>query len=112
MDEANIERQIPLAWLDVDAVPIFLANQFVCQFNQDEFILTIGQMVPPAIVGTPEEQAEQVEQVDFVPVKPLARIAFTRARLFELVQVLEANREQYDRVRQQRNEQMGGGGST
>ncbi len=109
MDEGNLERQVPLTWVDVDDVPVFFANQFIIQHHQDEFILTIGQMVPPPLIGTIEEREDQLEQLDFVPVKPLARIAFTRARLLELVQALAGNGEIYDRTQQVRDEQMRGG---
>ena len=112
MDGDNIGRPVPLTWLDVDDVPVSLANQFVIQVEQDEFILTLGQMVPPLLLGTPEEKTDQLEQLDFVPVKPLARIAFTRARLRELVQLLEGSAELYDRQHEFRNRGMGGGGAT
>lgn len=111
MDEQPLEREVPLTWVDVDDVPVFFANQFIIQHNQDEFILTIGQMVPPPIVGPLEQREEQIEQIDFVAVKPLARIAFTYSRLMELGQALEGHREQYDRIQQWRDEQMGGGGA-
>jgi len=111
MDEGNLERQVPLTWVDADDVPVFFANQFIIQHHQDEFILTVGQMVPPPLIGTLEEREDQLEQLDFVPVKPLARIAFTHARLVELVQALEGNREIYEQARQARDDQMRGGGT-
>lgn len=103
--EALDERpgiQIPLTWIGVEELPIHLANQFVCQFEQQEFILTFGQMSPPALLGgTEEERAEQAEQIDFVPVRPLARLAFTETRLRELVAVLEANLRNYEQHQQE-----------
>jgi len=81
-----------------------LVNQFLCQFNQDEFFLTVGQMVPPALIGpTPEERLEEAEQIPYVPIKPLARLAFTRQRLVELVATLQANIAQYDEFQHQQN---------
>ncbi len=88
---------IPITWIGVEEVPIYLANQFVCQFEQQEFILTLGQMSPPALLGeTEEERAEQAAQIDYVPVKPLARLGFTESRLRELIAVLEANLRNYE----------------
>jgi hypothetical protein len=107
LDEGNTEREVLLAWENIEDVPVFFANQFICQFTQDEFVVSIGQMVPPANLGDPEQQ----QQVDHISVKPLARMALTHQRLVELINVLEANREQYERAQRIRGEQMGGDGT-
>jgi|SRR5215208_731414 len=113
MAEDGGSIDIPLAWVGAEELPINLVNQFVCQFNQDEFILTLGQMVPPAIIApTPEERMEQAEQVSYVPIKPLARLAFTRQRLVELVHTLQANIHQYDEFHRQQDPRMSGGDIT
>lgn len=109
MDEGTPSIGIPLAWIGAEELPIHLVNQYVCQFNDDEFIVTMGQMVPPAIVApTPEERLAQAEQVSYVPVKPLARLAFTRHRLQEFVATLQANLDQYDEHKRQQDPFRGG----
>jgi len=108
LDERNDGRELPLTWENVEDLPVFFANQYICQFNQDEFILTLGQMVPPALLGDEEQRASQLEQIDRIPIKPLARVALTYPRLVELIQVLEANRWQYEQAQQLRNQEMGG----
>ena len=48
--------------------PIEFANAFVCQFDQDleTFILTVGQLNPPALLGnTPEEIRAQIENLSY-----------------------------------------------
>ena len=109
MDEKG-GRDVPLIWENVDDVPVFFANQYVCQFNQDEFVLTVGQMAPPMLLGDLQTRAEQLERLERVPVKPLARVAFTYSRLVELINVLEANRWQYEQALQERNQRLGGEG--
>ena len=102
MDEEGQGIQIPMAWVGVEEVPIFFANQAVCQFQQNEFILTFGQMSPPAILGaTEEERVEQAAQIPYVPIKPLARLGLTEGRLRELIAVLEANLRNYEQYQQQ-----------
>jgi hypothetical protein len=94
--------EVPVIWAGVEDVPILYANTFICQFDVASpggFILTAGQMTPPALIGTPEEVQEQAEQVSFVPVRAAARLAFTRAKLDELVAILQANREKFDQWR-------------
>ena len=107
MDEQNERRYVPLAWENVENVPVFFSNQYVCQYNQDEFILTFGQMVPPMLLGDLEYRAEQLRRLEYVPVKPLTRVALTYSRLVELIQVLEINREQYEQEQQARRKTDG-----
>lgn len=107
MDEQNERRDVPLAWENVENVPVFFSNQYVCQYNQDEFILTFGQMVPPMLLGDLENRAEQLRRLEYVPVKPLTRVALTYSRLVELIQVLEINREQYEQEQQARRKTDG-----
>ena len=108
MDEGE-GRNVPVVWENLDSVPVLLANQFVIQHFQDEFILTIGQLVPPALLGDEQARTAQLQGIEQVTATPLARIAFTRARLIELVQALEAQREKYDQIQRARDEEMGGG---
>lgn len=108
LDE-NEQHEIPLVWENVEGVPVLFANQFIIQHLQDEFVLTVGQMVPPPLLGNEREREAQLRQLEGVPVRTLARIAFTRAGLTELVQALAGNREIYDQIRQARDEEMGGG---
>ncbi len=107
MDEGNAEREVSLVWENLDDVPVFFANQFICQFTQDEFVVSVGQMVPPAALNDPE----QLQHVERIPVRALARIAFTHQRLVELINVLQANREQYEEAQRIRNQQIGGDGT-
>ena len=108
LDE-NVSREVPIVWENLDGVPVFLANQFIIQHFQDEFILPVGQMVPPALLGDEQERATQLQRIEQVTVRPVARIAFTRARLTELIETLAAHREKYDREKQETDEQFGGG---
>lgn len=69
------------------------ANQLLVQVDAagerpDTFILTVGHASPPAVLGTPEEQLEQLRQYDAIPVQGLVRVSLSRARLAEWVQLL------------------------
>lgn len=108
MDEEHYERAIPTTWIGAEDLPVLFVNSFVGQIQPQEgaFYLTLGQTVPPALIGTPQEQVEQLEQIAYVPVKPVARLVLTRSRMEELVAILQMNLEQYDQMVQQ----MGDGG--
>lgn len=108
LDEEHYERAIPTTWIGAEDLPVLFVNSFVGQIQPQEgaFYLTLGQTVPPALIGTPQEQVEQLEQIAYVPVKPVARLVLTRSRMEELVAILQMNLEQYDQMVQQ----MGDGG--
>lgn len=90
--------QLPLSWVGLDEVPIMFANQFVIQFQPDEFVLTLGQVVAPALLGSPEQIAEQASEITFIPVRTIARVGFNRHRLHELISALQANMENHDKA--------------
>jgi len=81
-------------------------NRFIGQNLEDHFVLTVGQSVDPPLIGTPEEKREQLDQIAYVPVKPVARLAFSRARCEELIGILNVIKDGYD---QQQTEGGGGG---
>ena len=110
MEDESVGRAIPLAWIGAEDLPVLFVNQFVGQVEAEQgvFFLTVGQALPPALIGTPEERVEQLEQVSYVPVKPVARLALTRERLEYLIAVLQTNLDQHDQISQQ----MRGGNET
>jgi len=80
--------ELEARWTGVDDVPIVLANQLVAQFVEGNAILTFGQVAPPALAGTPEQQAEQAAQIQAVPIRTLARFAVPPHRLPEFSEAL------------------------
>lgn len=88
---------VPIVWVGADDLPVYHANQFVAQVTNGEVFLTVGQMVPPAIVGsTVEERREQAEAIQYVPIKPIVRLAFNSARLAELISILQITKDNYE----------------
>ncbi|MGH9043062.1 MAG: hypothetical protein ACRDZ3_22850 [Acidimicrobiia bacterium] len=90
--------QVPLVWLGFEESTVNLANQFVSQFEQGTFFISIGQVTPPLLLGPPEEQREMASQLPFLPVQTLARFAVTPGRLRDLMRVLETNVASYERL--------------
>jgi hypothetical protein len=103
-----LEGQLPegvdlsITWEGVDNVPILFANQVLGQVGQQsEVILTFGQLAPPAILGeTQEERVRQARGLTHISVRPIARLAMTRAGLEELVGVLHKTIENYDKAQE------------
>lgn len=88
--------EIPLTFVGAEENPMLAANSFVVQHQMDEFMLTVGHVAPPLLVGTPVEQARQATQLPFVPVNVLGRYSITRQRLVELIDALQSNLEKFD----------------
>lgn len=95
-------HEVPLVWVGADEVPISYANQFMIQFQpEDGFVLTVGQATGPALIGDdPEELARQLAEVEFVPVRPLMRVAMTEKKMRELAASLEVTLRKFEQLRQ------------
>ena len=63
--------------------------------NEDSSFLTIGQLSPPIILGTPEQRQQQVERLGYVPIKVLGKFGMTPAGLQALTRILNENLDQY-----------------
>jgi hypothetical protein len=103
-----LEEQLPEGldlsptWEGVDDVPILFVNQVLSQVGQgSEVILTFGQLAPPVLLGaTQEERVRQARGLTNIPIKPIARLAMTRAGLGQLVGVLSKTVENYDKAQE------------
>jgi hypothetical protein len=89
---------LPPRWTDLEDVPILFANHFLVQQHPHEFVISVGQLMEPALIGSPEQVREQAAGLTHVPVSTLARVGLTRDRLRELIAVLQASLEEHDRV--------------
>jgi hypothetical protein len=88
---------IPLVWLGVDDEPAVMANQFGISHNPEggEFVLTIGQLSLPQLLGAEEEQRDQLEALPYIGIRVLGRFAMTAPRLEALIDMLQRH---YDRI--------------
>ena len=93
---------LSVSWEGVDDVPILFVNQVLGQVGQQaEVILTFGQLAPPALLGeTREERMRQARDLTHIPIKPIARLAMTRAGLEQLVDVLHKTVENYEKAQE------------
>lgn len=99
-DDRPESLQPRLEWHPADEIPFLFVNQLIAQVNQGEVFLTFGQVSPPVILGTPEEQRRQLSELESVPVRPIARLSMTPERLEEIIGVLvhtvERHRQQQE----------------
>jgi hypothetical protein len=101
MDERPESVQIPLVWIGAEEAPILMVTSFLGQSQDDEIVLTFGQMTPPILFGSEEDRLQQVQNIHYLPVKTIAKLGFTRQRLQELTEVLRQTLENFDKGRSQ-----------
>ena len=92
------ELGAPLQWIDFDETPILFANHFLIQHQPNEFVVTVGQVTGPPVVGTPEQIREQARIAGRVPIHTLGRVGLTRERVVELIGILQATLQDHDRI--------------
>jgi hypothetical protein len=98
---------IPTVWDGLENVPIVLVNNALGQVGQQgEIILSFGQLTPPPLIGTLEQQQEQARRIERLAIKPVARLGLTRAGLDDLIRVLNETRDNYDRIQEVKATQL------
>lgn len=96
-----------MIWPDVDSQPVLRANQFLAQLgpgpdgNPEECILTIGYAAPPVLLGSPEEQRATVMALGAIESKALARVSMSRARVGQLIDILQQQAQIMDGTQEQ-----------
>jgi hypothetical protein len=112
-EESQEWLDIPVVWEGLENVPILLANNALGQVGQqDEIILSFGQLTPPAIYGDLERQREQAQELQRIAIRPVARLGLTRAALDDLIRILQGTRENFDRAQESRARRTQGGDET
>jgi hypothetical protein len=87
---------LPIAYVGLEDIVIAHANHFVLQIDRGEFILTVGQVVPPLLLGDEDEKREQAKQIAYVAARPLARVVLNRTRVAELRELCERQLALFD----------------
>jgi hypothetical protein len=84
---------VPIVWVGLDDAEIVLANQILVQAGQygheGECTLSFGQVHPPVLLGSLADNRKKIEDLKYVPVKTVAKLAVTPARLREFIQAME-----------------------
>lgn len=96
MDDDNSEAErgrtsLPLAYVAPDdALHAGYANHFAVQFQSPgEWVLTVGQVTIPPLLGEPKAVEEQLERMPFLPVRIHGRYTLNRRNLVGLRDLIE-----------------------
>ena len=84
------EVQLPVRYVGANDVPILLANQFLIQADEHGggFILSVGQLAPPILMGSIEQRRAQAGEIEFVPIRIIGRYSLARERAQALAGLL------------------------
>jgi len=73
------------------------ATNITVQHTDAEFIISFYEVVPPVLLGTPEENRAAIEELGAVEAICVARIAVPAARMVGFVKAIAENYENYMR---------------
>lgn len=85
---AQVQVQVQAHWVEPDGTLAVVANQLVAQLFQGNVLLTFGQVVPPAIAGTPQQQMEQAQGMD-LKIDTLARFVIAPEPFREMTKAFQ-----------------------
>jgi hypothetical protein len=90
--------RIPIKFFGEDETVVVYANLFSVQNpgRGDGFVLTAAQIVPPILLGSPDEQREQIEERGYVSARVVSRVALTPDQLRSLGALINATVAQLD----------------
>ena len=86
---------IPVEWYIPDDIEPGYATNLTVQHTEHEFTISFFRAIPPIIVGSSEEQREQVKELKSVRAECLAQVIIAVGRMPEFVDVLQKNLEQH-----------------
>lgn len=81
-------------WRVVDGYPISYANEFMVQIVREEFVLTLAQLAPPALVEPTREEIESLPKT--ISPQVVSRVAVTPGRLREFIRILQQQLTLYE----------------
>jgi len=88
--------RIPLKFEVPDSIISRYATNFVAQHTPNEFVLSFYEVCPPVLLGSSEENRQQLEEMGYIAASCVARLILSPSGMRELIGVLEANLERYE----------------
>lgn len=86
---------LPIEWHYPEGLVSRYATNIVVQHTDQEFIISFFEVLPPVVLGSPEEQKAKTEQIKSVRGECVARIIISVDRMPEFVEALQNNLEKY-----------------
>jgi hypothetical protein len=88
-------RPLPIDWFVSHEVKTRYANNVVIQHTDAEFVFSFFELLPPMLVGSPEEIQAQLQGARSAHAECVARIVMTPQQAENLLRALEDNVAKY-----------------
>ena len=93
---------VPLLWDGLDSAEIRFVNQMIIQLgppgHEGEFLVTLGALHPPVLIGGPDENKAKLESLPYVTIRVVAKVAMPVARVREMRDLLTKMLDNYERA--------------
>jgi len=86
------EKQVSIEWHIPEGTVSRYATNMVVQHSEQEFILSFFELLPPIILGSPQE-LEKLEMMSSVRAECIARVIVSTERIPKFIQVLQQTLE-------------------
>ncbi len=86
------EKQVPIEWHIPEDLISGYATNMVVQHSEQEYVLSFFELLPPIILGTPQE-LEKLDTMSSVRAECIARIIVSAERMPKFIQVLQQTLE-------------------
>jgi len=99
MEIEGEQRSLKIAWQEAGVASF--ANNLLVQSDGNTFYLTFYQVIPPIMMGEPEELAAAMQSMETVPAVPVARVAVGYNQLATMLGVMKRQLDQVNEIRRQ-----------
>ncbi len=101
-DQEDEGIALPLLWEGLDRAEISFVNQVIVQLgppgNEGEFIVTLGQLHPPVLMGGEEANRAALAALPYVTVGVVAKVGMPVARVREFRDLLTRMLDTYEKA--------------
>src|SRR3972149_4039234 len=78
-----------ISWRFPEGLSTRYANQMTVQITPTECVLSFFEILPPVLLGSPEENKKTLAEMGSIPANCVARIVVSRERIREFVKTLD-----------------------
>ncbi|MBU1751223.1 MAG: DUF3467 domain-containing protein [Chloroflexi bacterium] len=90
-----MEKRLPIKWYYPEDLITRYVTNLIVQHGEQEFIVSFFEILPPAILGTPEQQEAQLERIDDIQATCVARIVIPAEKMSIFVKALQDNLDKF-----------------
>ncbi len=87
------KKELPLEWHIPENIPVRYATNLVIQRLENEYLISFFEVLPPILLGTPEEIGEKLGTLNSVRANCVAKIIVSANKMPEFVSVMQRNLE-------------------